>query len=280
MLVITRRTGLSTFRQQTKNPTETPQFRLNRALERQSLSRAFRRKGRVQIPAILRPGDAQALYQCLSERTQWGLLVGSGPGIDQNYVSPEQCKIFTDAQHRTLHRMAHAFRRRSGSHLMGVRLIGHDAFERANDSSLLARFTDWLNSRAFLNFIRDITGAPDIHHVTVQAMRFGADHFASYHADATAGDHQRATCVFGLSPAWQRSWGGLLQFANRHGKLQDEFIPRFNSMIVFEPSMRHAVSLVTRQAQIPRYSIAASLFAEPDGGSPTFPNSFPEEITK
>src|SRR3954452_19015034 len=135
MLITAGPIDSSSYRQQAKKARETLRFKFNPALDRQSLSRAFRRDGRVQIPAILRPGDAQALYQCLSQRTNWGLLVGSGPGIDQNYVTPEQCNTFNDAQHRTLHRMAHAFRRRSGTHLMGVRLIGHDEFERANDNS-------------------------------------------------------------------------------------------------------------------------------------------------
>jgi SM-20-related protein len=264
MPLTTRRIEKVTSRKQTKAPAATPRFKLNRALNRPSLSKAFQEKGRLQIPAILRRADAQALYQCLSERTQWGLLLGSGPGIGQNYISPEHCEVFTAAQHRTLHRMVHPFRRQAGggSHLMGVRLIGHDAFDRQTDPSLLARFVDWLNSRVFLNFVRDITGDCDIRCVIAQAMRFTVDHFSSFHADSTDPHRQRSTCVFSLSPTWHPSWGGLLQFANQRGKPEDEFLPCFNSAVIFKSSLRHGVSVVTRQALIPRYSIAAISLAQ------------------
>jgi SM-20-related protein len=272
MPTIARRTDELVVRRQTARPSRARRFQLSRALDRKSLSRAFHRKGRLQVSAILRPSDAHALYQCLSKSTQWGLLLGSGPGIGQNYVSPEQCEAFTDAQYQTLHRMAHTFRGQGGSHLMGVRLIGQDAFDRQSDSSLLARFADWLDSRAFLNFVGDITGDCDIDRVSTQAMRFTVGHFSSLHADST-GEHdpQRVTCVFGFTPTWQRSWGGLLQFANKRGQLEDGFVPCFNSMTIFRSSLKHAVSVVTQRAQVPRYSIAASLFAEQESGSAPFP---------
>jgi SM-20-related protein len=240
MPVTTRGIEKATSRKRIKSPSDTSYFQLNRTLNRQSLSKAFRRKWRLQIPAILRRADAQALYECLSERAQWGLLLGSGPGIGQNYIAPEQCRAFTAAQHRTLHRMVYPFRRQGGSHIMGVRLIGHDSFDRQADPSLLARFADWLNSRVFLNFVCDITGDCDVHCVVAQAMRFTAGHFSSFHADSPDQDC-RATCVFNLSPGWQPSWGGLLQFA----------------VVIFKSSLRHGVSVVTPQAQTPRYSIAA-----------------------
>jgi hypothetical protein len=262
MLVHTRRIAEAISRKKTKSLSETAQFQLNRALNCQSLVRAFQRKGRLQVPAILRREDAQALYRCLSERTQWGLMLRSGPGIGRRYASPEQCKAFTDLQHRTLHKMAHAFKRKEGSHLMGVRAIGQDLFDRETDASLLSRFVDFLNSKAFLNFARDITGARDIRCVSAQATRFTEGHFCSFHVDAIEEDQQRATCVFSLSPTWQRSWGGLLRFANTHGKVEEVFVPCFNSMSIFRYSQKHAVSVVTRQAQMPRYSVAAALIAK------------------
>jgi hypothetical protein len=51
-------------------------FELTTALNRRSLYRTFRSDGRLHIPSILRPQDAQALYRYLSEHTQWGIDAG------------------------------------------------------------------------------------------------------------------------------------------------------------------------------------------------------------
>jgi Rps23 Pro-64 3,4-dihydroxylase Tpa1-like proline 4-hydroxylase len=175
--------------------------------------------------------------------------------------------------------MADRFRHRAGSLLFGVRLLGHDAFERESDPSLLARFADWIDSKMFLNFVRDITDERSIQHASAQAMRFTTGHFSSVHTDATKSDHQCATCVFSMTPTWQRSWGGLLQFANKHGNIDDAFVPYFNSMTVFKSSLRHAVSVVTRQAQMPRYSIAASLLADQQGRGANVPSVQTREVS-
>jgi SM-20-related protein len=144
---------------------------------------------------------------------------------------------------------------------MGVRPIAHDAFERALDTSLLARFVDFLNTETFLELVRDITGARDIRRVGAQATCFTAGHFFSCHADAEESDQQRATCVFSLSPTWQRSWGGLLQFTGTGGKIEDVFVPSFNSLSLFKYCQKHAVSVVAPHAKMARYSVAAALFA-------------------
>jgi hypothetical protein len=258
MRAVIRQTDTA-LRQHPQTANDGPKFQLSRLLQRHSLSKAYSRNGFVQIPSVLRQKDAQALYSCLTERTEWGILLGSGPGIGQQYASPEQCKTFTDTQYQTLYGLAYAFRHRPGSHIAGARLIGHNAFDRASDPSLLARFADWLNTAAFLDFVGDVTGVRTLEQARVQATRLTSGHFYSSHTDAE--DPQSVTCVFSLAPHWQRSWGGLLRFGSQHRTLREGLSPQFNSAVVFSSSLRHAVSTVTRQAAAPRYSIAAALFS-------------------
>jgi SM-20-related protein len=252
----------SAHREFAQHQSQVAQFALSRIINCAYLHRVFRRQGRLQITSILRPEGARELHRCLSERTEWGLMLWSGPGIGRQYASPKQYQGFTEAQRRTLHDQAHTFKRLEGSHLMGVRPIAHDAFDRQTDPSLLARFVDFLASESFLRFIRHITGAHDIQRVGAQATCFTEGQFISFHADANDNDHQRATCVFHLSPSWERSWGGLLQFTTSRGRVEEDFVPLFNSMSVFKYSQKHAVSVITPRAQLPRYAIAAALIAE------------------
>lgn len=55
---------------------------------------------------VLRPADAQALYQHLSQELEYGLILGTG--ARREYVCPERCKHPNAAQERALYEAAYA----------------------------------------------------------------------------------------------------------------------------------------------------------------------------
>lgn len=224
--------------------------------------RAYQRRGRIMIQSVLRENDAQHLFHCLSEEVEWGLRLGSGPGVGWQYATAHQYQQMDATQRRTLQDMACRFSGTRGSHHYQVRPIAHDEFERATDASPLARFVDALNSPTVLAWLRRLTGAADISRIAAQATRFHSGDFFAPHSDADEADRQRATCVFYFSPQWQQQWGGLLAFKNQQGGTDEAYLPLFNSMSLFRYSQEHEVTQVTPLAAQPRYAIAAALMAD------------------
>jgi Rps23 Pro-64 3,4-dihydroxylase Tpa1-like proline 4-hydroxylase len=139
--------------------------------------------------------------------------------------------------------------------------VACDEFDRAADTSVLARFVDFLSADTFLEFARDVSGAQDIQRVSAQATCLRAGYFCGFHTDTDYEDKVRVSCVFGFTPQWRQEWGGLLQFKGENGGLQDFHVPGFNSMSIFKANQVHGVSVVSARAEGARYSITAVLMA-------------------
>jgi Rps23 Pro-64 3,4-dihydroxylase Tpa1-like proline 4-hydroxylase len=69
-----------------------------------------------------------------------------------------------------------------------------------------------LNSRETLDFVRAVTGLPNIRWADGQATWFQPGHFLKAHTDEEAETGRLAAYVMNLSPTWDRDWGGFLQF--------------------------------------------------------------------
>jgi Rps23 Pro-64 3,4-dihydroxylase Tpa1-like proline 4-hydroxylase len=95
----------------------------------------------------------------------------------------------------------------------------------------------------------------------MSASSYQPGHFYSFHQDKPREGEQLGTVVFYLTPRWMHQWGGLLQFRNAKGDIEEAFHPRFNSMSVILNSQEHAVGCVAPFAAEPRYSITGKLMA-------------------
>ena len=114
---------------------------------------------------------------------------------------------------------------------------------------------DFLNSPAFLEFARELTGDKAIRMVSAIAARYRPGHFLKMHNDR-AGDEDRAFAyVINLSQGWQSDWGGLLQFLDDDQNVVETFTPHWNSLSLFRVPQMHQVSLVAPWAKEDRYSI-------------------------
>ena len=69
------------------------------------------------------------------------------------------------------------------------------------------------------------------------------------------GTHDRAAAlVLGMTPVWNRNWGGQLAFFDDAGNVEQAFAPAFNSLAIFLVPARHAVLPVAPFAGAPRTS--------------------------
>jgi Rps23 Pro-64 3,4-dihydroxylase Tpa1-like proline 4-hydroxylase len=143
------------------------------------------------------------------------------------------------------------------------RSVSDDPRVRAADASPVARFVDFLNSAAFLEFARRLTGQPDIVRADAQATRYRPGDFLTQHDDfdKTGRKLRRAAYVFNLTPRWQPDWGGQLQFIGPDGHVTEAWVPRFNALNVFAVPQPHSVSIVSPFAVGARYSVTGWLLA-------------------
>jgi hypothetical protein len=233
-------------------------FKLDSTLDVPRLKTAFQRKGRLLIPRILQTSDAQRLYEHLSRDLDWGVTF-AGDGTHRYFLSPGQYKELDAAQEREVVAIAYESRGSDGSHLFASRQVDGDTHTRASDHSLLARFVDFLNSSEFLDFSRYITGIDDLRSVSAAASCYRPGYFYAFHKDYTNSAQHLASFVFNLSPKWKHEWGGLLQFKDSEGCLEEAYLPRFNSLSMFLTSHEHAVSIVSPCAAAPRYAVGGRL---------------------
>ena len=111
-----------------------------------------------------------------------------------------------------------------------------------------------MNSPAVLGLLNQITGL-NVDFCDMQATKFETGDFLNHHDDAVAGKNRKFAYVYGLSRDWKKDWGGLLEFFDNTGALTDAFVPKFNTLSMFEIPIPHQVSPVTNAAKTPRNSI-------------------------
>lgn len=113
--------------------------------------------------------------------------------------------------------------------------------------------TEALNSEAFLELGRKLTGDRSIRRSDVQASFYRPGDFLNLHDDTGPG--RAAAFTIGLSRGWRPDWGGQLLFHDADGDVVRGFAPRFNALTVFRVPRAHSVAPVAGYAQAPRLSV-------------------------
>ena len=232
-------------------------YRLNPALDEDAASQAFRRKGRLHLPAFLVEEDAARLHRFLKESEAWKLVVNQKEKLfeldrsAQAALSPDQKRAFDTA--------VHAEARRSFQFLFESIRVPDEETERRSADSELTRFASFLSSEPVIALLRRITGLGGIDFADAQATAYGLGHFLTRHDDAVAGKNRLAAYVFNLTPKWHVDWGGLLIFHAADGHVEEAFTPAFNALNIFAVPQLHSVSFVTPFAASRRYSVTGWL---------------------
>lgn len=227
---------------------------LNAALQTQAALSAeqLKAKGVLQLRDVLALSDCQALYQ-EAARLPYQLSLNSGDkSLDLDLaelasLSPQQQQQMTQLIHQGA---ANGFQYCFDSYRLSDRMeAGLDC------PPLLQQYFHWLNSAAFLQLLRDISGEPNIVYCDAQVTRYRPGHFLTSHDDAVAGKGRVLALVFHLSPSWQPDWGGLLLFHQPDGVVKAGFSPQCNTLNLFQVPALHAVTMVAPFAQAPRIAI-------------------------
>jgi Rps23 Pro-64 3,4-dihydroxylase Tpa1-like proline 4-hydroxylase len=210
---------------------------LNPALDIARLAAEFRAKGRLHIPAILTPESSRRLYQALAQETPWRLTLNKGGDFLDfpNLAQDERNRIATGAWERA---------RTQFQYLFDNHRLSHDGEAYIDPRHYYARFVAFLNAPHFLSVIREITGIGEIVRTDGQATLYRPGDFLTLHDDRYGGRHRLAAYVFNMTPGWKPDWGGVLNFYDARGHVEEGYVPSFNALNIFRVPAWHSVSQV------------------------------------
>jgi Rps23 Pro-64 3,4-dihydroxylase Tpa1-like proline 4-hydroxylase len=232
-------------------PDEFP--RLNPHLDPAALAAEFRRRGRMQIRNILTQASADRIHSCLRHETPYGLCLNTG-GASRGLanLTPQQEQDYTQKAWREVGVDGFQF-------LFEQHNLSLEGEPYSDANHYWAKVVDFLNGPEFLDFARAVTGFADIEFADAQATLYRGGHFLTAHDDDTPGTKRRAAYVLSFASAWRPEWGGLLEFLDDKGRIEEGYMPQFNSLKLFRVPMTHYVSIVAPYAMVGRYSITGWL---------------------
>lgn len=226
---------------------------INPELNLPSLAEQFARDGMVQVEQALRPRVAEILHDCLATKVPWSLAFrdGSGPRKLWSEELAGMAKASLEALDQEILQIARSeFQFRYDSFMMVTAYK-----EKRHPELVLHRVIEQINSQAWLQTFREITGYKEIRRADAQATRYVAGHFLRRHNDLNEDDGRLCAYVINLSRHWQADWGGLLQFLDQSGEVYRTLMPRFNTISLFRVPADHCVSPVAAFATGARYAI-------------------------
>lgn len=229
---------------------------LSPALDIETLRAAFAAKRRLRIPGVLTPDSAEALTAAMESFDDWRVSVSAGgelfelPLKDRRAAEPgKQSWIDNVRVDGDSPRMQYVFDTR--------RLTVEGVPDHTPDA--VSRIPAFLNSPAFIAFVRSVTGDDRIDFADAQATRFRPGHVLTTHTDAVDGKNRLYAYVLNLTREWYADWGGALLFFDDDGHVADGFVPTFNALNIFEVPSAHAVGQVSSFAPKDRLSITGWL---------------------
>lgn len=229
---------------------------LNSSVDFEAAARTFGLRGRTLIRDVLNEDTAVRLEHCLREQVPWGLAtLTDGEG---RTLRAEELARMQPRDWQQLLREVQAEARQGYQFLYNSYQMVTAWKEKRDPELFLHRFLEFLNSKEMLGFARRLTGFDDIAKADAQATRYLPGHFLRVHNDvyqASENDSRRAAYVFNLTRDWKADWGGLLEFLDDSGRVEETWIPAWNALAVFKVPTWHCVSCVAPYATAPRLAI-------------------------
>ncbi len=232
-------------------------FELDPRHDADELAARFARDGRVTIDGLIQPDQALALHRQLRARDDWRQVIITGEKLVE--LDRATRAGLTREQQDALDQAVYAGARTGFQARYEAIRVPDAERDRAASDDPLAGLAAWLSAGNTRDFLRTVTGEPDIAFADAQGTAYSPGDFLTGHDDAVEGKHRVAAYVFGLTPTWRIEWGGLLMFHEAEGTMGTFIAPGFNQLNLFRVGQQHSVSEVTRAAAYRRYSVTGWL---------------------
>ncbi|WP_374470517.1 2OG-Fe(II) oxygenase family protein [Phenylobacterium sp.] len=225
-------------------------IRIRADLRPEDLAGGFAQAGVIQAHDFLEPEAADAVVGLLAGLPY--VLAAPDENGETLIISDEVVRRFGEQKVRDF--LQDVLRRAAGgfAYLHQTYAL-QDEYARAPGAPI-ARVTEFLQSRAFLDVGAAITGCA-VDGVRVQASHYRRGDFLTLHDDRHRSDDRVAAFTLGFTRGWRADWGGQLLFHDDRGDVEQGFIPRFNTLTVFRVPRPHSVAPVAAYAAQPRLSL-------------------------
>jgi SM-20-related protein len=232
-------------------------FTLNPDLDREAHAAAFARDGRVQIRNLLTDETAEEVFKILSRHTPWGIAWQAGEKDGPQAIeAPElqsagaaKRRAITEATYRSAAAAEYAFQ-------FARYPILNAYLEKWHEGSPQDLLLEYINAPEFMDFIRAITGMPELVKADAQATLFAPGQFLGKHSDSHVAEGWKVAYVMNFClKDWNPDWGGYLNFFDEDGDIVAGFRPRFNALNMFAVPRAHSVSYVPPFAPVGRFAI-------------------------
>jgi len=229
------------------------ELELNDELDVEALARKYAVKKRGQVRNFLKPQSAERLYRCLREETPWGMAYNNDPKVVE--LSNQEVRKMGQAERQQIYREVFERARDGYQYLYYYYPILSSYMSGENREFFLHRVLDFVNSPPVLEFVRKLTGIPDIIKGDGQATLYHRNTFLNLHYDKHTIEGWRCAYVINLTKDWNPNWGGYLQFFDENEDVGDAFIPLFNALNIFTVPQPHSVGYVPLFADGARFAI-------------------------
>ncbi|MDH5435035.1 MAG: 2OG-Fe(II) oxygenase [Gammaproteobacteria bacterium] len=217
-------------------------IQLNPDIDPQYYSRQLIENGRLQIPNFFQAETAQYLHSLLTTHKKWYMAYNDGnnfyesPIGDFQKMSPQQKQMFmNNIYSRAQNNFQYVF----------LQYYITQAIELNEDQDHpMHQMHHFVNSSPFLDFMRTLTGVPEIAKSDSYATCYLPGHFLTDHDDNHAKHNRVAAYVFSMTKVWNKNWGGRLAFYDEIGNVTEAFYPTFNTLNIFLIPQSHAVQQV------------------------------------
>lgn len=233
-------------------------LRLSPELDATELARAFQAGGqRLHIPGILVAKDADAVEAVLAAELRWKTTVAAGGTFLE---LPLDGRVAQDpAKQAWLDEAAVDGSSPLTQYIFDTRRLTAERELEVARGDAADAVLDWLNSEAFIAFVRTVTGDDRIDLADAQASRYRPGHVLTSHNDVSPGKNRLYGYVLNFSRDWRADWGGNLVFYGEDGHIEHGWVPAFNALNLFVVPTRHAVTQVASFAARDRLSIVGWL---------------------
>jgi Rps23 Pro-64 3,4-dihydroxylase Tpa1-like proline 4-hydroxylase len=209
-------------------------------------------KGRLQIPNFLTPQTAESLHTLLVNNNTWFTTYNHG-GEHSECPAEDIAKL--SQQHRNQFFVRTYQEARSGFQFIFNQYAITTAIESGeNTGHPLHHMHDFVNSDHFLNYMRTLTGRPEIAKSDSYASQYLPGHFLTSHDDLHSTEQRIAAYTISLTKNWREDWGGHLVFFDQAGNIEEGYKPSFNTLNIFFMPKMHSVQYVSPFAGTPRTS--------------------------
>jgi SM-20-related protein len=228
-------------------------FRINSKLDLAGYARTYANEGLVQV-ANLFDDDTAAHIESALLSLPWR-LVCQDDSKKNIILTPEELRAMSADERAGLE----AGIRKRAAENFGYAYLTYPmiqaALSRWDPDHAIHDITMLMNSPAILAIAREITRCPAIVKTDAQASNFRPGNFLTRHIDDGQKRERRAAYTIGFTRRWEPDWGGLLMFIDDNKDISRAYLPRFNTLTVFDGLRLHSVSAISPFAPAPRLSI-------------------------